>query len=161
METGWTIRPAIAGEAQLILELIRELAEYEQLGGEVTATEAQIAETLLSNKAKAQCLLGFAREKPAAFAVFFYNYSTFQGKNGIYLEDIFVRPQFRGMGLGRRLLERIRAIAQEEGCGRMEWSVLDWNQPAIEFYEKLGARALREWIRFRISIDEKSGPKAA
>ncbi|MGV3773216.1 MAG: GNAT family N-acetyltransferase [Verrucomicrobiales bacterium] len=152
MEKSWSIRAARIGEAGLILQMIRSLAEYEKLQHDVIATEEDIDRTILAQNSPVKCLLGFVGEQPAGFAVYFYNYSTFQGKYGIYLEDIFVRPEFRGLGLGRGLLQEIMNQAKVEQCGRVEWVALDWNTPAIEFYEKMGAKALREWIRFRLTM---------
>ena len=147
------IRPATAADTALILDFIRALADYEKLSPEVTATEAQLRATLFPGTGApvAHCVLAFADNVPAGFAIFFYNYSTFLAKPGLYLEDLFVKPEFRGRGLGKALLLHLAKLANARGCGRMEWSVLDWNQPAIEFYEKLGARRMREWQTCRLA----------
>ena len=147
------IRPAAPADAALILDFIRALADFEKLSPEVTATEAQLRATLFpaSGSPVAHCVLAFTDEAPAGFAIFFYNYSTFLAKPGLYLEDLFVKPEFRGRGLGKALLLHLAKLANELGCGRMEWSVLDWNQPAIEFYERLGARRMHEWQVCRLA----------
>lgn len=151
MASGFTIRPASRADAPLILAFIRELAEYERLSHEVRATQRDIEETLFGERPGAEVLLGFADGEPAAFALFFSSYSTFLGKPGIYLEDLFVRPAWRGNGLGRAMLSAVAGIAVERGCGRLEWSCLDWNEPAIGFYESLGAKAMDEWTVYRLT----------
>lgn len=148
-----TIRPATRGDVPVILELIRGLAEYEKLAHECVATEAALTETLFGARPQAEVVLALAGEAPAGFALFFHNYSTFLAKRGIYLEDLFVRPEFRGRGIGRRLLGHLAALAVSRGCGRLEWSVLDWNTDAIRFYESLGAKAMEEWTVFRVAGD--------
>lgn len=151
------IRPATADDITLILSFIRALAEYEKLTHEVEATEEKLRETLFSEKPAAECVLAYADDSesaapvPAGFALYFTNYSTFLAKPGLYLEDLFVRPEFRGRGIGKALLLHLAQLANQRGYGRMEWSVLDWNQPAIEFYESLGARRLREWQICRLT----------
>ena len=137
----------------LILEFIRALADYEKLPHEVEATEAQLRATLfpMDEAPVAHCVLAFADAAPAGFAIYFFNYSTWLARPGLYLEDLFVRPELRGRGLGRALLLHLAKTANARGCGRMEWSVLDWNQPAIDFYEKLGARRLKEWQICRLT----------
>lgn len=145
------IRAATAADAPVLLELIRALAEYEKLLDEVTATEEALRETLFGERRHAEALIAWEDGQALGFALYFHNYSTFLAKPGIYLEDLFVRPQCRGRGLGRRLLSAVAAIAVERGCGRFEWAVLDWNAPAIAFYERLGARPLKEWIIHRVS----------
>jgi GNAT superfamily N-acetyltransferase len=147
------IRPATTDDTALILDFIRALADYEKLSPEVSATEAQLRATLFpaTGAPVAHCVLAFAGDVPAGFAIFFYNYSTFLAKPGLYLEDLFVKPEFRGRGLGKALLLHLAKLANARGCGRMEWSVLDWNQPAIEFYERLGARRMREWQICRLA----------
>ena len=137
----------------LILQLIRELAEYERAPQDAVATEPQLREVLFGEKPSAEVLLAFEKEEAVGFAVYFFNFSTWLGRPGLYLEDLFVRPETRGKGYGRALLERLAQIAQERGCGRMEWAVLDWNEPAIQFYEKLGAKAMEEWTVFRLTSD--------
>jgi GNAT superfamily N-acetyltransferase len=148
------IRPAARQDLPLILEFIRSLAEYEKLLHEVEATEEQLARTLFPTDGgapAAQCVLLFAGDRPAGFALYFFNYSTFLARPGLYLEDLFVTPEFRGRGLGKALLLHLAKLANARGCGRMEWSVLDWNQPAIEFYESLGARRMKEWQICRLT----------
>jgi len=137
----------------LILELIRGLAEYERLSDQVVATEAGLREALFGAQPSAEVIVAYADDRPAGFALFFHNFSTFLGRRGLYLEDLFVTPEFRRLGIGRRLLTELARIAVERGCGRFEWSVLDWNAPAIEFYKRLGARPLDEWTIFRVTGD--------
>ena len=146
----FTIRAAVPGDVPNILAFIRELAEYEKLTHEVSATEELLHATLFGPTPFAEALIGCVDGEPAGFAVFLYSYSTFLAKPGLYLEDLFVRPAFRGLGLGKALLLRIAAIAVERGCGRYEWSVLDWNEPAIRFYESLGAEMHGAWRRMRV-----------
>jgi GNAT superfamily N-acetyltransferase len=147
------IRPGTAADVRLIAEFIRSLAEFEKLEHEVTFSEDQLRRTLFGNKRHAEVMLGFMEDKPAGFAVYYFTYSTFLARPGLYLEDLFVKPQLRGKGIGTALFNRALKRAREEGCGRFEWSVLHWNSPAIEFYEKLGAQAQKEWVRYR--LDEK------
>jgi GNAT superfamily N-acetyltransferase len=137
----------------LLLEFIRGLAEYEKLLPEVEATPERLQATLFpaNGRPAAECVLAFAGAVPAGFAIFFHNYSTFLAKPGLYLEDLFVKPDFRGQGIGKALLLHLARLANQRGCGRMEWSVLDWNQPAIDFYESLGARRMKEWQICRLS----------
>ena len=134
-----------------ILELIRGLAEYERLSHVVEATEERLRRTLFSDRPAAEVWMAFAGNECAGFALFFTNYSTFLGKPGLYLEDIFVKPHLRRQGIGLALLKKLAAIARERDYGRMEWSVLDWNEPAIHFYKKLGAVPLEEWTIFRLT----------
>lgn len=145
------IRPALESDVPLILEFIRGLADYEKLTGEVEADEARVRATLFGARPAAECLLAFADGGPAGFAVFFTNYSTFLAKPGIYLEDLFVKPEFRRRGVGKALLLRLAKLANERGCGRMEWTVLDWNEPAIRFYRSLGARVMPDWRVCRLT----------
>jgi GNAT superfamily N-acetyltransferase len=142
-----TIRPAVATDLALILQFIRDLATYENLLPEVEATEERLRATLFPSEGRpgAECLLAFWDDQPAGFAVFFHNYSTFLAKPGLYLEDLFVEPGRRGHGIGRALLLHCARLANARGCGRMEWSVLDWNEPARGFYRKLGAVELTAW----------------
>lgn len=150
----FTIRPATAADVPLILTLIRELAEFERLAHEVVAEEAQLSAQLFGDRPAAEMLLAEgAGGEPAGFALFFQNFSTFLGRPGIYLEDLFVRPAWRKRGIGRALLQRIAALAVERGCGRVEWAVLDWNENAIEFYQKLGARVMDDWRICRVTGD--------
>jgi len=139
------IRAAVAADASLILGFIRELAEYEKLSHEVVATEADIRGSLFGAKPVAECVLAELDGRAVGFALFFHNFSTFLGRPGIYLEDLYVRPTERGKGIGRKLLAYLAQLAMERRCGRLEWAVLDWNEPAIRFYENLGARILKEW----------------
>jgi GNAT superfamily N-acetyltransferase len=131
--------------------MIKGLAEYERLSDHVTATEAQLHATLFGARPAAEVVIGYAGDEPAGFALFFQNYSTFLAQPGIYLEDLFVVPEARGHGYGRQLLAYLARIAGERGCGRVEWSVLDWNAPAIGFYRKLGALPMEDWTVFRLT----------
>src|SRR6202022_389614 len=148
------IRPARATDVPVILQLIRDLATYERAPNEVTATEKGLTEVLFGEKPAAEVLLAFENETAVGFAVFFHNFSTWLGRPGLYLEDLFVRPEDRGKGYGRALLIHLAKIARERACRRMEWAVLDWNEPAIEFYHKLGAKPMNEWTVFRLTGDE-------
>ena len=145
------IRPAVLTDAGLILAFVRELAEYEKLSHEVVTDEAGLAAQLFSEHPHAEVLIAEVDGAPAGFALFFHNFSTFVGKPGLYLEDLFVRPTFRGLGLGKRLMVRLAQIAVERDCGRFEWSVLDWNASAIAFYQGLGADILEEWRIVRVT----------
>ncbi|MDB6168146.1 MAG: GCN5-related N-acetyltransferase [Verrucomicrobia bacterium] len=146
------IRSARPGDVPLILEFIRDLAAYEKLLPEVEATEEKLRATLFAERPAAECVLAFAATgAPAGFAIFFPNYSTFLARPGLYLEDLFVKPEFRGQGIGKSLLLHLATLANARGCGRMEWAVLDWNQPAIEFYESLGAERKADWTICRLS----------
>lgn len=151
--TTLSIRPATAGDVPLILAFIRDLAIYEKLLPTVEATEEKLRATLFpaAGTPAAECVLAFSGVTPAGFALFFANYSTFLAKPGLYLEDLFVKPELRGRGIGKALLVHLARLANQRGCGRMEWSVLDWNQPAIEFYESLGAQRLHEWTICRLT----------
>ena len=151
------IRPAMAADVPLILRLIRGLAEYERMLPQVTATDDRLRRTLFPSDGSApsaHCVIGTLDGRPAGFALYFFNYSTFLAQPGLYLEDLYVEPEARGRGLGKALLLHLAALANERGCGRMEWCVLDWNQPAIEFYESLGARRLREWQVCRLAGED-------
>jgi GNAT superfamily N-acetyltransferase len=150
---NFTIRAATVADVPVILELIRALATYERAPNEVTATEQRLTEVLFGQKPAAEVLLAFENETAVGFAVFFHNFSTWLGRPGVYLEDLFVGPEHRGKGYGRALLIHLAKIARERGCGRMEWAVLDWNEPAIEFYRKLGAKPMDEWTVFRLTRD--------
>jgi GNAT superfamily N-acetyltransferase len=150
---NFTIRAATVPDVPAILELIRALATYERAPNEVTATEQGLTEVLFGQKPAAEVLLAFENETAVGFAVFFHNFSTWLGRPGLYLEDLFVGPEHRGKGYGRALLIHLAKIARERGCGRMEWAVLDWNEPAIEFYRKLGAKPMDEWTVFRLTRD--------
>ena len=146
-----TIRPASETEVATILAFIRELAEYERLAHAVTATETDLRATLFGHQAYGHALFACIDERPVGFAIYFFNYSTFLGRPGLYLEDLYVRPEARGRGVGRRLLAYLARLAVERGCGRFEWSVLDWNEPAIRFYRSLGAEPASVWTLYRLS----------
>src|SRR5882757_5009808 len=140
-----TVRPAVPADAELILGFIRELADYEQLSHEAVATKVDIAAALFEPPPKVFCEIAEADGAPVGFALWFYNYSTFRGSAGIYLEDLFVKPAARGLGAGKALLRRLAQRCVEAGLGRLEWAVLDWNTPSIEFYDSLGAAAKDDW----------------
>jgi GNAT superfamily N-acetyltransferase len=147
------IRPAVPADAALVLRFIRELAEYEKAAGEVVATEDAIRATLCSGEGPARALVCRAGGEPAGFAAYFFNYSTWQGRKGLYLEDLYVTPSQRHHGAGKALLRHLARIAVAEGCGRFEWSVLDWNEPALQFYRSIGAWPMDEWVRYRLAGD--------
>lgn len=147
------LRPATREDIGQILSFIRELAEYEKLAHEAVADEATLATQLFGDHPAAEVVIAEVDGQPAGFALFFHNFSTFLGQRGLYLEDLFVRPQFRGLGLGRRLMVHLAQLAVERDCGRFEWSVLDWNTPAIDFYRELGASPLDEWTVQRVTGD--------
>ncbi len=154
---GLTLRPAREDDAPLILALVRELAEYERAPDQCPATEAALRATLFGAAPQAEVVIAewgdAGRRAPAGFALFFHNFSTWKGRRGLYLEDLYVRPAFRGRGLGRALLAHLARMAVERGCGRFEWSVLDWNAPAIGFSRALGARPMEEWRIMRVDGD--------
>ncbi len=145
------IRPALADDAALILYFIRELAIYEKAEHEVLATEQSIQATIFAADARVEALICEYAGKPIGFAVYFYNYSTWLGKYGLFLEDLYVTPEQRGIGAGKALLSHLARIAVAKDCGRFEWNVLDWNEPAIRFYESLGAKPQSEWIGYRLT----------
>ncbi len=145
-----TIRPATPADLPLIADLIRALADYEKLADAVRFDEAVLGAKLFGARPYAEVIIGEVDDAAQGFALFFHNFSTFEGKPGIYLEDLFVRPEARGSGLGKALLSRLAALAVERDCARLEWSVLDWNEPAIGFYRKLGARLMDEWTVMRV-----------
>jgi GNAT superfamily N-acetyltransferase len=145
------IRAATEDDVPLILSLIRELAEYERLSHEVVATEETLRASLFGERPVAEVLIGHLGDEPAGFALFFHNFSTFLGRPGIYLEDLYVRPEFRGAGIGRALLVHLARLARARDCGRLEWSVLDWNEPAIGFYKKIGASPVSGWTVYRVT----------
>jgi GNAT superfamily N-acetyltransferase len=145
------IRPASEADVPLILGFIRELAEYEKLLHEVKATEADLKQQLFGARPHAECVIAELGGKPAGFALFFHNFSTFLAKPGLYLEDLYVRPELRSKGVGRALLAHLASLALRRGCGRFEWSVLDWNAPAIKFYQGLGAQMMETWKINRLS----------
>jgi GNAT superfamily N-acetyltransferase len=140
-----TVRAATQADVAVLLTFIRELAEYEKLTHEVSATEEQLRATLFGPRPFAEALLACADDEPVGFALFFHNYSTFLARPGLYLEDLYVQPPFRGRGFGKLLLTTVARIAVERGCGRYEWTVLDWNTPSIRFYESLGAEMKSDW----------------
>jgi GNAT superfamily N-acetyltransferase len=145
------IRPAIPDDVPTIASMIRELADYEVLAHEVTMEEGKLREHLFGGRPYAEVLVAETAQEVVGFALFFHNYSTFVGKPGIYLEDLYVRPSFRKHGHGKGLLQAVAQLALERGCGRLEWSVLDWNEPSIAFYKSLGARAMDEWTIYRVT----------
>ncbi len=151
-EESLVIRQAEARDVPLILRFIRELAAYEQMLGEVVATEELLEEWLFEKK-KAEVLFGEVEGAPVAFALFFHNFSTFMGRAGLYLEDLYVVPEKRGRGIGRKMLERLAQIALERGLGRLEWWCLNWNQSSVEFYKGLGAEPMSDWTVYRLAGD--------
>jgi GNAT superfamily N-acetyltransferase len=148
-----SIRPATAADLPLIAQFIRDLAEYEKLSHEVRFDDAVLGDRLFGPRPYAEVLIGEIDGAPQGFALFFHNFSTFEGKPGVYLEDLFVRPEARGSGLGKALLSRLAQLAVERDCARLEWWVLDWNEPAIGFYKMLGAKPMDEWTVFRVDGD--------
>jgi GNAT superfamily N-acetyltransferase len=151
--TSLRIDPATPADVPTILALVRELADYEKLAHEVVATEADLHAGLFGPRPAAECVLARDGDAIAGFALFFHNYSTFRGRPGLYLEDLYVRPAYRGRGYGKALLTHLAGLAVERGCARMEWAVLDWNAPAIEFYRALGARPVDGWTIYRLTDD--------
>lgn len=149
-----TIRAAKSSDVSLICQFIRELADFEKLSHDVTLTEESLAGHLFGEVPRAEVLLAFVGDAPAGFCLFFHNFSTFVGKPGIYIEDIFVKPEFRGRGIGKRFFKELAKLALGRDCGRIEWWVLDWNKDAIDFYTSLGAVAMDEWTVYRISQDK-------
>ncbi|MBL7113500.1 MAG: GNAT family N-acetyltransferase [Bacteroidales bacterium] len=147
---GFTIRHAEEKDVPLILEFIRQLAIYEKLLNEVVATEEDFRRCLFGKKRYAETVIGYEGDVPVGYALFFNSFSTFLGKPGIYLEDLFVNPEYRGKGYGKALLTYLARLAVERNCGRLEWAVLDWNEPSIKFYESLGAKLMKEWIINRV-----------
>lgn len=148
-----TIRPATRDDVPLVLEFIRDLARYERLQHEVSASEAELGEALFGDRRYAEVVFACSGGTPVGFALFFHNFSTFKGRPGIYLEDLFVRPEARGQGIGKRLLAYLARTAVERRCARLEWAVLDWNEPSIGFYRSLGAVPMDEWTTFRLTDD--------
>lgn len=157
---GFQIKSATQSDVPVILAFIKKLAEYERLSHQVVATEELLRETLFGERRTAEVAIGYLETKAVGFVLFFHNYSTFLGKPGLYIEDLFIDEDYRRRGYGRALLLHVARLAKERGCGRLEWAVLDWNQPAIDFYKKLGALPMSEWTVFRVtakSLDELAG----
>ena len=151
---GIRIVPAQASDVPVILRMIKALAEYEQLTHEVVATEDDLRQSLFGPRPAGEVVLAYSGETPVGFALFFHNFSTFLGRHGLYLEDLFVVPEWRGKGVGKQLLAHVAAIAESRRCGRMEWAVLDWNESAIAFYRSMGAPGLAEWRICRLTGPE-------
>jgi GNAT superfamily N-acetyltransferase len=151
MKNDLLIRSATSDDVPLIFDFIKKLARYEKLEHEVVATEETLRQNLFGERQVAEVIFGYHDDKPVAFALFFHNFSTFLGQPGIYLEDLFVNEDQRGKGFGKKMLAHLAKIAQERGCGRLEWWVLDWNKPAIDFYQSLGAQTMDEWTVFRVT----------
>lgn len=147
---GYTLQDATEADVPLVLSFIRELAEYEKVAHDVTATEDVLRESLFGNQRVAEVVLGYYRNEPVSFALFFHNFSTHLGQPGLYLEDLYVKPDMRGKGFGRTMLAYLARLARERRCGRFEWCVLDWNEPAIKFYRSLGAVPMDEWTVQRL-----------
>ncbi len=145
------IRAAVGEDVPVILKFVRDLARYERAENEVVATEASLHSSLFGQTRHAHAVIADVRHKPVGFALYFFSFSTWLGKPGLYLEDLYVDPQHRNLGVGKLVLKTLAQIALEHGCGRFEWSVLDWNEPSIKFYEKLGAEAQSEWVKYRLS----------
>ena len=145
------IKAASIDDVPLIFSFIKKLAEYEKLLDEVVATEDSLQAVLFGERRYAETVIAYEHNEPVGFALFFHNFSTFVGKPGIYLEDLFVDPAHRGKGYGKALLAHLAKLAQERNCGRLEWAVLNWNQPSIEFYESLGAKPMNEWTVYRLT----------
>ena len=145
------IKSATVEDVPLILSFIRKLAEYEKMLDAVVATEDGLREVLFGERRYAETIIAYEHNEPVGFALFFHNFSTFVGKPGIYLEDLFVDPDHRGKGFGKALLAHLAKLAHERSCGRLEWAVLNWNQPSIEFYESLGAKPMNEWTVYRLA----------
>jgi GNAT superfamily N-acetyltransferase len=152
--SGFHIQAATKADVPVIFSFIQKLADYERLSHEVTATEQSLAETLFGRRRTAEVAIGYFKRQPVSFVLFFHNYSTFLGQPGIYIEDLYVDENFRRRGFGSAMLHYVARLATERRCGRLEWSVLDWNEPAILFYQKLGAVPMREWTVFRITGDK-------
>lgn len=154
---GFSVRQATREDVPVILSFIKELAAYEKLSHMVVATEESLVRFLFGDNPYAEVILGYEGPEPAAFALYFHNFSTFLGLPGIYLEDLFVRPEFRRQGYGKEMLIELARIAVARNCGRLEWSVLDWNRPAIDFYKSLGAVSMDEWTTFRLTGSNLEG----
>jgi len=150
---GFTIRHAVESDVPLILSFIKELADYEKLSHEVLATEEDFRQNLFGEKKFAEVVIGEFNSEPVGYALYFYNFSTFLGKPGLYLEDLYVKQEVRGKGFGKALLAYLARLAVDQKCGRFEWAVLDWNRPSIVFYESFGASLMKEWIITRLTGD--------
>jgi GNAT superfamily N-acetyltransferase len=148
---SFQIRPATKADVPVIHSFVKKLADYERLSHEVTATEKTLRETLFGRRSTAEVAIGYFKRQPVGFVIFFHNYSTFLGLPGIYIEDLFVDEAFRRQGFGNALLRYVAGAARDRQCGRLEWSVLDWNEPAVKFYKKLGAVPMNEWTVFRLT----------
>jgi len=157
LDNAVRIREALESDIGIILSFIRELARYERAEEEVVATENDLRASLFCEAPVAHALLCTISDEPVGFALYFYNYSTWLGKKGLFLEDLYVSPTHRGKGAGLTLFKHLAAIAKKQNCGRMEWNVLDWNEPAIAFYTSLGAKAQDEWVGYRLQGDEIPG----
>lgn len=151
MKNIFEVKPATVKDVPLILSFIKELADYEKLLHEVVATEAILTETLFGDHARAEVIIGYLNHQPVGFALYFYNFSTFLGRPGIYLEDLFVRPEAREKGIGQRILSYLAHLAKQRNCERLEWWVLDWNETAIGFYNRIGAEPMNEWTVYRLT----------
>ena len=145
------IRQATVADSALILRFVTELAIYEKAENEVIATKSDIENSLFGSDSSTKAIICSMNNEPIGFAVYFFNYSTWLGKHGLYLEDLYVSPQFRGVGAGKALLKHLAGIALSKNCGRFEWSVLDWNEPAIQFYQSIGAKSQDEWVGYRLA----------
>jgi len=145
------LKKATEGDVSLILKFIQELAQYERLSDQCVATERSLRDALFGEKKFAEVVIAYYNDEPAGFEVFFHNFSTFLARSGLYLEDLYVSPHLRGKGIGKALLVHLAQIARERNCGRLEWAVLDWNEPSIAFYKKLGAVPLDDWTTFRVT----------
>jgi GNAT superfamily N-acetyltransferase len=151
---NFTIKPATKKDVPVILDFVTKLADYERLSDEVVATEELLQRTLFGQRRTAEVAIGYFNSDPVGFVLFFHNFSTFLGRSGIYIEDLFVDESFRRRGFGRALLTHVAKLAAARQCGRLEWSVLDWNEPAVNFYKKLGAMPMTEWTVFRVTGDK-------
>lgn len=151
MSGKFEIKPATSADVSVILSFIKELAAFEKLSHEVVATEDILKQALFGEKAYAEVSIGYLDDHPVSFALYFHNFSTFLGRPGIYLEDLFVKPEVRSKGIGYKMLVYLARLAKSRGCGRLEWSVLDWNDKAIKFYKNIGAKQMNEWTTYRIT----------
>lgn len=162
--SDFRIEQASEEHLPLILSFIRELADYERLSHAVVATEESLRETLFGERPAAEVVIGYYKDAPVGCAIFFHNFSTFLGRRGLYLEDLYVKPEMRGRGIGRAMLAHLAQLSRERRCGRLEWAVLDWNEPAIKFYKSLGAEAMDEWTTFRLTgeaLDRLAGESSS